>query len=319
MTSVPKTLRDADLRDRTLEVLQYLKPALYHLDGPQITTADVDGEFYWRAARGDVTECVLAIRHHFGIEKDANLLEEHQSAFDAALERMSNQFAIPLPAVRRHVLHDQRLFVREPVVTISLGMNPDMVDTDQDSKYPVLERLSVRIPSAQMTGKDVIDLLGRVIPDLESPFFGPVPKTDPHGRNQVCIDFFPPDHVEPNADVVEMHVAMPLPPLTTIGQAYDATVRDQHAWHLSLRDGGVEGQQTPEVSARTWALGLLVSAGLRFPAAQHELKSMTGLDGVNQNMFNVDRLKLLCRVPEARPFLYHNKVRKRRSPSNKKT
>ncbi len=79
-----------------------------------------------------------------------------------------------------------------------------------------------------------------------------------------------------------------------------------------MPDGNVLGKrQTPAVTIRTWAIGLLVGLGCAWREAERQVNDGTGLGHISQAGFNVDRARLLERAPEAERCLYQ---RGRRQP-----
>jgi hypothetical protein len=101
---------------------------------------------------------------------------------------------------------------------------------------------------------------------------------------------------------VEVLVPLPMPPPGTIAREYDAMVREQHAWHEQL-PGGISKYQEKEVAIRTWAVGLLMASGRRHRDAMRDVCAVGVLAEVSQSCFGGDRRRLLERVPEARPYL----------------
>jgi hypothetical protein len=97
-------------------------------------------------------------------------------------------------------------------------------------------------------------------------------------------------------------VEFPLPSPGTVAREYDAIVRDQKQWHLALP--GATSRQDKEVALRTWAVGLLVAAGVRFAVTMRDVCARGTLDEVSQARFGQDRQRLVERVPEAAEYLF---------------
>jgi hypothetical protein len=97
-------------------------------------------------------------------------------------------------------------------------------------------------------------------------------------------------------------VGLPLPPAGTIANLYDNNVRRERQWHERLT--GAPVRQEKHVALRTWATGLLVASGCKTRDAMRDVCAIIGEDEVTQVQFTEDRLRLVERVPEAKPFLY---------------
>jgi hypothetical protein len=104
---------------------------------------------------------------------------------------------------------------------------------------------------------------------------------------------------------VEVVIHRPAPPPGTLACDYEQVVRGEKQWHLTLPGGGTT--QEKEVALRTWAVGLIMGAGIGFNAAMRQVCDRLDTPEVSQACFTSDRRRLVERVPEARPFLYARK------------
>ena len=99
---------------------------------------------------------------------------------------------------------------------------------------------------------------------------------------------------------------LPFPPAGVIAILYDVIARDQHRWHERLP--GEANRQQRRTAVRTWAVGLLVGAGVKTNLAIEKVAEVMGTDedgsGDSQVRFIQTRKDLVARVPEAEAFLY---------------
>lgn len=93
-----------------------------------------------------------------------------------------------------------------------------------------------------------------------------------------------------------------------IAAAYDAIAIQHHRWHTQLFGYGAPQKQTVDVAIRTWAIGILIGAGIRQQDAIRQTFTRLELAGdLADAQWSVDRKNLIARVPEARPHLYSPK------------
>ena len=274
----------------------------------------VDGEFYWRACRLDLLERVEAFCN-VGLKPASSQPldnDAHQNPDDALailrqeVRRANTIYATETKAaglypraVWRRLLEGERLAMRaaEAEVRRSGG--------DEGTT------LYLKIFSGAWTGAEVEAEVRRQDPDRAMWLEGDVPKDKPKGDVRLVVEFAFVDEVRARAETREdsarfpyvlVTIPLPGPPAGAISREYEALVRDQRRWHLGLPGGGT--RQDKEVALRTWAVGLLMTHGLRFVDAMHAVCQRTGLADVSQARFGQDRQRLIDRVPEAAPFLF---------------
>jgi hypothetical protein len=287
----------------------------------------IDGEFYWRCCRGDLLELVEDLGEKGprlpGVkappkpgmpanDEDSLSGTVEPDGFFAYLReglRLAGEFialgdeaALLYPeVVWRRLLEGERVAMRAAEAEVRGPF---------DGGDP--PGLILRVFSGAWTGAQVEDEVRRLVAGRPEWFERARVVPTRSTAVGVWVDFSlgeqrhamadGEDGVAPRSPCVEVSVPVPLPPPGAIAREYDALVRNEFKWHLGLLGGG--SRQDKEVAVRTWTVGLLMAEGMLFPDAMHVCASRTELLEVSQSRFGQDRLKLLERVPEARPYIF---------------
>jgi hypothetical protein len=296
---------------------------------------EIDGEFYWRCCRRDLVAPIEQLRAELpavpGSEFSARPVRERFQALRDHLEWGQRTYRIYRQLTERYPERVLTCLLSGTRLSMRL---PDVDDEWRDDDI----RFAIRIYSGNTTGTAVeealvqrVDIVGRWLMQHEAWNFGiaepvPCPKPPRDARYYWMSDETYDDdanvvsltiniefalvldpHPEPygrtaRTPYVQVRVHTPLPPAGAIAREYERVVRDGKAWHLHLPGEG--SRQDKEVALRTWSLGLLTRTGMKFIEASRLLHQAIGLAEVSQACFNADRVRLLDRVPEARPYLY---------------
>lgn len=284
----------------------------------------VDGEFYWRICQETIAHEIQAIQvpptPHLApyLDKSDNSPQASEArgelfslvvqAWDA-LERLRIEAQVPKP-----VADSLRAGTRVP-------MRPPIFRQERDHPLiPNTEVLVLYVVSGEWTGRHVAEAIQQELvtnPHLDAAQHFHAQKSVWY-RGQDSHDFhlltsLIRDRTSWNAagretlvvvplPVIEVVIPLPLPEPSAIGEHYDLSVRSR-GWHEVLL-GGIPTEQTPAVAIRTWSVGLLVATGMRFYDAMWEVSDIGNFEPPSQPRFGADRLLLLKRVPEAKPFVY---------------
>lgn len=116
------------------------------------------------------------------------------------------------------------------------------------------------------------------------------------------------EFLRPQLPFVRIRIEGSVPPPQLIGSQFDYIVRQHNQWHKKLLQD--VSRQDLAVAVRTWSVGLLLRRGMKFHDAMQLVVDETDLPWVTQAKFNMDRSRLVARVPEARDILKY----RRKSP-----
>ncbi len=295
------------VEDRVRKVCRFLRPHLVALaDNPlQIDTGDVDGIFYWEAARGDFVARIARLRERWSqLPAFSETGPDWVYSRSWALDDIWADFHVPMPAAEAHIVHHRPLSVREAVIAAVAPKHHPLYD----------EWLHIDVRSAMWDGDRVAEEIARSVgyDRLLGPrWLQPIPRTG--DNSEIHIRFNPIPSTENNAPPgacdairVEVAIAPDLPAPELIAAVYDAGVRAK-GLHERLPDGAAaqdRQRQRPVSAARTWATGLLMGRpGYLFRGAMAIAAAELGVDSVAYRPFQTDRKRLLTRVPEATPFI----------------
>ncbi len=267
---------------------------------------EVDGEFYWRCCRADLSDGWDLLRRGSSagypivlpsIEAAAALAErtglDAQAAFDHALTRR------PIPM----------RFARIKVVDGS-------VDAWSGPIAPPV--LCARVAAGSWTGASVERAIARWVRDHRPDLLPEFDHPERHTAIHLAFSLAAGDAATGVPATVLVEVGLPFPWPGTIERDYDAIVRAANQWHLTLV--GKPTRQTPRVAVRTWAVGLLTAGGWSFDDAQKDVfEAFPGLvqptdtaSGLSYSGFERSRGLLIKRVPEAAPYVKQRILSQRR-------
>jgi len=291
-----------------LALVEFLAPAIKEVE---LDLDTIDGEFYWRCCRVDLLAKVRELRVAAPVmslpeeppEDDELLLKELRERREWTQQSLFLEFQAS--ELYPRVVWDR--LVRGDWLPMRL---PEGVRAVNSFEGPPEDRetLLIAVHSGAWTGADV----ERKVVESAEWSRGRDPE-DPASRATVRLQFRLLDGPSEESERVPyfrarrypcilLVVGFPLPPPGTVAREYDAIVRDQRQWHLALP--GATSRQDKEVALRTWAVGLLVAAGVRFVAAMRDVCEAGQLGEVSQARFGQDRQRLVERVPEAAEYLF---------------
>lgn len=303
---------------RILEVLRSLRQ---HAES--LTLATIDGEFYWRCCRQDFQHDIALILKEMARRGDPHWLNRRH------LDNLSGKFGIPHEALLAHMIRDAPIAVREAAISLH--------EADPDGARRIVDRLSIEVPAPTWSGRDVAQRLEYWFAQFRKtrffPFYPPRPAgfdvrvtvqaiTEASEQDDDVFEFQlarpsdgtaddPPSgfwfvsygHVAPPC--LRVMVWHPWPPAQLIGAIYETAVREHPEWEAYFPTNQASaGRQSPEVALRTWAVGLLLHAGLRWREAMTTVCTDAHLAEIERPGFVKDRERLQGRVPQAAPYLY---------------
>lgn len=114
-------------------------------------------------------------------------------------------------------------------------------------------------------------------------------------------DGFMPKPVILTTPLIAFSINYPLPREGIIATLYNASVIQTEGWNKFLI--GKETEVERHTVIRTWAIALLAVSGMKLRDAMREVENITG-ESTSDARFNVNRQKLIARVPEAKPFVF---------------
>lgn len=114
-------------------------------------------------------------------------------------------------------------------------------------------------------------------------------------------DGFMPRPVVLKTPLIAISINYPLPREGITATLYDASVVQTEGWNKLLI--GKETEVERHTVIRTWATALLQVSGMTLRDAMREVENITG-ESTSDARFNANRLNLVARVPEAKPFVF---------------
>jgi hypothetical protein len=303
-------------------VLHLVRGLTGDLSGLDLDT--IDGEFYWRCCRSDLRRRIAELIAERPLPSPPFLHDDPDGLF--AYFRQGQQYAWEFALLHLGV---ESLYPYSIWTRLRNGervpMRPPLVFNHQFHLADDIEHiLRVHVFSGAWTGDDV----ERQIDEWLAKCLPPVRRDDGSATSvQLRADFafvergdweamgldsdlLPPERLP----YIEVTMPFPPPALGVISREYDAVVRGQKQWHLRMPGAGA-GQQEIEVAIRTWGVGLLLAAGIRFGEAMRVVCEEGGLNEVSQSKFHDNRTQLLERVPEAAAML----MQRQRAPKGLQT
>ena len=315
-------------------VMETLVDLVAHLE--ELGEDEIDGEFYWRCCRTDLTGQIADLRDAYPIPDSVSgagdgavfsraLFAYLSRARELASAGADARFAGAVSALERRL----RAAYPDPVFERLLaGMRVPMrvpeVALHVMDGVPCL-RMSVY--SGSWTGTDVEDAF-RKGARLRHNIANYVMATYARGaasddrwagderRSRVVqgstsvtfrlvtdpADAFTAGRGAVRVPCIEVVAHPPLPDAGDLARAYDEKAREANRLHESLP--GRPTRREKEVALRTWAVGLLTAGGTDHKDAMRDIAKAMNREEVSQARFTEDRLNLLSRVPEATPYLY---------------
>lgn len=126
----------------------------------------------------------------------------------------------------------------------------------------------------------------------------PYPLFQPGFRSN---DGFMPRPVVLKTPLIAVSINYPLPREGIIATLYNASVVQTEGWNKLLI--GKETEVERHTVIRTWATALLQVSGMTLRDAMREVENITE-ESTSDARFNANRLDLVARVPEAKPFVF---------------
>ncbi len=302
MTQAQRRERERRQRQQQANVLRVLKQ-LWEAGG-EIDLNQIDGEFYFRCC---VPNCNERLAEALAIDSKNARAQIH------AAEDLFADFQVPLDFARHFVFSGGAL----------LGLRADDLTVVCDEQRRP-EHVRLHIHSGAATGVNVAAAVDRVrlsrgLHTSEDHAF--------HQSVAITFDLVDGDSesdeirraqaegrvywrqyghiVEQAAQLgppyVEMTVGLPLPSHQVIATTYDLVVRQERKWNCCLAQAS---EQDAVVALRTWSVALLMKAGHTYGQALGQWQMQTGMKGnIRKTKFQIDRARLLSRVPEATRYL----------------
>lgn len=284
----------------------------------------IDGEFYWRCCRTDLLLAVEKLKgalHEYRRRERGVLNEKGRSVLDAYHQLLA-RFQPELPNLLDRLVGNDWIRLRDGGIAHVQRKVDRPFGVGLDTESATWVGLGVVSPawSGATVERRIRSYIGNPrIADQWGRRFDPAPPR-PEGSVAVRAEF---QLVAPGDDLWHLNslfggaplalphilvwVGLPLPAEGVLASLYEAVVIDDKQWNRELR--GVANRQECRVALRTWAVGLLVAGGRKTNLAMAEVCALLGEPAVTQVQFTEDRLRLVERVPEAKPFLYQRSPR----------
>jgi len=287
-----------DLMSRQDRILLVARTLLTELDTRALN--EIDGEFYWRLCRGDTLDRMIAlVRKAVSEDLSENMTPSNFISAHMGDPQLSSGFFEGANAVFYGLLS----FVWQAFIE---GRTIPMRSPTEISLLKTKPVVMLRVFSPAIHGRHVESILNSFVPPHDPRPGDPVSlncrfalsSTDEFSKRiRGTHESVVPPHIE-------IMAFLPIPP-GFLGREYDAIVREDRKWHLSLL--GTETPQDKVVAIRTWAIALLMTEGLSFTRALRALElvleSETDYLELSQEADRQARNRLLQRVPEARECL----------------
>jgi hypothetical protein len=312
MCGMSGLLRSPTTSSTTTRVLGLLDDLAEDLNAIDLDT--IDGEFYWRACRIDLMEQVqrLCADRHKPIQStisDIDKPEEPDAVLGFLRQGLRHANALYATEAKVAALYPRSVW-RRLLEGERVAMRAAEAEVRGDGTGEG-RTLYVKIYSGAWTGSDVEAEVRRQDPDRLQWLDGDSDRKGTGNAVRLSVDFSFSDEADTTQAPVELTqrhrfvtvgIPLPGPPPGVIRREYEALVCEQQEWHRRLPGGG--SRQDKEVAIRTWAVGLLVADGMRFPEAMRLVSKRDQIGEVSQARFGQDRQRLVERVPESNPYLF---------------
>lgn len=303
-----------------------------------LTLDEIDGEFYWRCCRLDFVAAIEALRASQQGPRAFDEIDRIARTFGipetAVAAHLSEDLPLSImePALSFHCRDDDR---DDEATLRDLDRRKAELERQHGTRVPtrivhaaIVDRVSIKVPTATMSGVEVATRVARFLAahDAAGSYFCHPAATSEFSL-QLTVDLVTvgteeddvyqstllPDvgaisedqlilttHGTIPPPFVRVVIGYPWPPAEVLAWNYDVARLLHPEWRIAWgEDPTAARAQGAEVAIRTWAVSLLMAAGLSHRKAMDRVCTSCGFRPIERPGWHNQRTELRQRVPQA--------------------